>query len=373
MTSSARRRPLATTAATLGVAALTAAGVAVALVLAALAAAHPDRPLAVQDVVNVAVAGLGAIVAAWLAVSCALGSACVAGRLVGAGWRSGEALLRRCAPVVVRRAVAGAVGASLGLGLVATGAHAAPVDPSPTALSVADEASTSTGAASRTGADGVAEGVLEGPAQAAGAVGSAGSVPVVAARDTGTAPQAPVGAPDPASPALTWQVTAPVPSDAGTPADTSPRDDTGPADGASPEPVATGWVPTTGTAAGGGDGRGDGSTDAAGASRLADDVSGQSASGATAPQALAGASGATLASAVAPAAAHGNGSAVVVVEAGDSLWSIAAAHLPHGASDAQVAAAWPRWYEANRDVVGDDPDVLLPGQVLTAPVTEVAR
>ena len=41
----------------------------------------------------------------------------------------------------------------------------------------------------------------------------------------------------------------------------------------------------------------------------------------------------------------------VVVAAGDSLWSIAARHLPPSATDAQVAAAWPRWYEANS--VGD--------------------
>ncbi len=57
----------------------------------------------------------------------------------------------------------------------------------------------------------------------------------------------------------------------------------------------------------------------------------------------------------------------VVVRRGDSLWAIAARHLGSDASDAEVARAWPAWFEANRDVVGDDPDLLRPGQLLRAP------
>jgi nucleoid-associated protein YgaU len=57
----------------------------------------------------------------------------------------------------------------------------------------------------------------------------------------------------------------------------------------------------------------------------------------------------------------------VVVRRGDTLWSIAARHLGPGASDAEVAAAWPAWFAANGDVIGDDPDVLRPGQVLLVP------
>lgn len=59
--------------------------------------------------------------------------------------------------------------------------------------------------------------------------------------------------------------------------------------------------------------------------------------------------------------------AEVVVQRGDSLWSIAARHLPPGSSRAAVAASWPRWYAANRAVIGADPDVLRPGQRLVAP------
>lgn len=57
----------------------------------------------------------------------------------------------------------------------------------------------------------------------------------------------------------------------------------------------------------------------------------------------------------------------VVVRPGDSLWSIAARHLPPGSSADDVARAWPRWYQANRAAIGDDPDLIVPGQTLTAP------
>ncbi len=57
----------------------------------------------------------------------------------------------------------------------------------------------------------------------------------------------------------------------------------------------------------------------------------------------------------------------VVVRRGDSLWAIAARHLGPDASDAEIARAWPAWFEANRDAVGDDPDLLRPGQLLRAP------
>lgn len=58
---------------------------------------------------------------------------------------------------------------------------------------------------------------------------------------------------------------------------------------------------------------------------------------------------------------------VVVVRPGDTLWDIARRHLPAGASDASIARAWPRWYAANRAVIGSDPDLLLPGQRLRSP------
>jgi LysM repeat protein len=63
----------------------------------------------------------------------------------------------------------------------------------------------------------------------------------------------------------------------------------------------------------------------------------------------------------------------ITVRAGDSLWRIAAAHLPAPTSPQQVAAAWPRWYAANRAAIGPDPNQLVPGQLLRAPSAEQSR
>jgi nucleoid-associated protein YgaU len=69
----------------------------------------------------------------------------------------------------------------------------------------------------------------------------------------------------------------------------------------------------------------------------------------------------------APPAAVAAGRETITVRPGDTLWDLAAAGLGGTPTEAAVQAAWPRWYEANRDVVGADPDLLRPGQVLTVP------
>lgn len=63
---------------------------------------------------------------------------------------------------------------------------------------------------------------------------------------------------------------------------------------------------------------------------------------------------------------------VVRVRPGDSLWLLAGRRLGPHATDAQVAAAWPRWYAANRDAIGADPDLIRPGQVLRSPAPAAA-
>lgn len=68
---------------------------------------------------------------------------------------------------------------------------------------------------------------------------------------------------------------------------------------------------------------------------------------------------------LAPALAFG--SHTYVVRPGDSLWQIAAGRLPPDARPRQISAAATRWWSANRAVVGPDPDLLHPGQVLSAP------
>ncbi len=61
------------------------------------------------------------------------------------------------------------------------------------------------------------------------------------------------------------------------------------------------------------------------------------------------------------------GQAPHVVVEGDTLWDIAARRLGAAATAAEVAADWPRWWRANHRVIGDDPDLLRPGQVLHPP------
>lgn len=58
---------------------------------------------------------------------------------------------------------------------------------------------------------------------------------------------------------------------------------------------------------------------------------------------------------------------VHVVSRGESLWRIAANLLGPNASNAAIAHAWPLIYQANRDVIGEDPGLILPGQRLTIP------
>lgn len=57
----------------------------------------------------------------------------------------------------------------------------------------------------------------------------------------------------------------------------------------------------------------------------------------------------------------------LVVAPGDSLWSIVAGQLGPLATAADIAEAWPVWFEANRKIIGADPSRLIPGQVLVAP------
>jgi nucleoid-associated protein YgaU len=63
---------------------------------------------------------------------------------------------------------------------------------------------------------------------------------------------------------------------------------------------------------------------------------------------------------------HDPAAGALTVRAGDSLWAIAARH-PAGQSTAAVAAAWPRWYAANRAVIGPQPDLIYPGERLLPP------
>lgn len=53
------------------------------------------------------------------------------------------------------------------------------------------------------------------------------------------------------------------------------------------------------------------------------------------------------------------------VVVGDTLWGIASGLLGDGADDAEITRTWQRIHELNRDLVGEDPDLILPGTVLS--------
>jgi len=56
---------------------------------------------------------------------------------------------------------------------------------------------------------------------------------------------------------------------------------------------------------------------------------------------------------------------VHVVEPGDCLWDIVAARLGPDAPAAAIDRGWRLLYAANRAVIGDDPNLIFPGQRLT--------
>jgi nucleoid-associated protein YgaU len=82
------------------------------------------------------------------------------------------------------------------------------------------------------------------------------------------------------------------------------------------------------------------------------------------PSAEASTSPAPAASTPVPTAAAqtspGQGASEYVVQPGDTLRSIAQDHYGD-------ASQWPRIYDANRDVIGSDPDALQAGTKLTLP------
>jgi hypothetical protein len=66
-----------------------------------------------------------------------------------------------------------------------------------------------------------------------------------------------------------------------------------------------------------------------------------------------------------PAPGHGAEVSAYTVKDGDTLWDIAAAHLPPSQrSAATIHRYWPQVYRANRLVVGADPDLIHPGTSL---------
>ena len=338
------------------------------------------------ELVAVAVGGLAA---AWVAASAALGLGCVVARAAGRSWAVGERLVLRAAPRVVRRAARVGVGVSVGAGLVLSGgaAHAsAPPPDEPAVVAVdlgwrasapdtgAEPRGTSTPAPERP-AHGEEDGTPPTGPSAADRAADRGVVPATgavtgrgAATDTATdtatgtgatsggATSSAAGRGGAASAAEDAASRATPATGAGTTGRDSgaqPRDAGTERGAATTAPGATGAqassaLTSTGTAE-------SGPRVTVGPDRGAATVHG-------------GATGRGDALLTATRDVSPGPAAEVVVVRGDTLWSIAARHLPPDATAADVASAVQRWHAANADVVGDDPDLILPGQVLTAPV-----
>ncbi|MBD8080712.1 LysM peptidoglycan-binding domain-containing protein [Cellulosimicrobium arenosum] len=285
-------------------------------------------PLRVEDCLELLALAVGILAAGWLALASLLALLCVLVRAGGRSWARGERLLVRHAPAVVRRAARVGVSLSVGAGLVlgAGTAQAAELEPPEQQSAVA-----------------VDLGWREAPAAA-----TADARQTPAAADAG---QKPESVPDPAAAADHGGGTArPAPSPSST--------TTGASTSTSTTETVVENAPTSAP-----------DTPEAASARGTDVPAPAPAAAAAAPSVPAQTRDAvlTVRRAQQPAPTGTTNPAEVVVVRGDNLWSIAARQLPADASAADVGAEVERWYAANRGVVGDDPDLIRPGQVLVPP------
>ncbi|WP_088320933.1 LysM peptidoglycan-binding domain-containing protein [Kineosporia sp. R_H_3] len=289
-------------------------GVLVGQAVAGVRAAGPAR---IEDAVTL-VAGGAALAAAWwlaVAVLASVGAALLARhRPDGVLARAASGVARRTAPAGLRRAVVLAVGLSLAGTAPALAAPraAGPVAVPPAACAPDDRSCLDPAWGAAAGGSG--------PVTSAGVRGAAAEVAVKAAAGaTGTDPAAvPAAVAQPSG-----RSTAPISASA------VAAGSTGSAAGPASASLDPGWVPA-----------------------------------APAPVVRARPPVVMPGPALRPRHAA---RAEVVVRAGDTLWTIVERHLGPHATAAEVAAEWPRWHATNRAVLGDDPDRLLPGQVLQPP------
>jgi len=302
----------AATAGVLLLAGLVALAVATLLGLWVVDVLGSTRLWRVETVVAPAVVAVGVLAAGWVGTSAVVAGACAAVRTAGGAWRVGEAAVQRWAPGLVRRALAVVVVAGVGLG-TAAGAHAtvAPVpDPSPPAVTV-----------------------------------DLGWTPTVTDGATTRQDDVPTGSPTTTEVPVAEVPVAEVPV-AVVPVAVVPLEQV-------PTTQQPAWPATPG---------GDAASDAVVPDAV---VPGEVVPGEVVPVA---AHVPTVTGAdAAPPAPVASDVGTIVVQAGDTLWGLAARHLGPDADDAAIAALWPRWYAANVSVIGPDPDVLQPGQVLVVP------
>lgn len=334
----------------------------------------------VEPWVELGAVSVGALAALWVALSALVAVACVAAESAGRSWTMGERLLRRAAPAVVRHAARAAVGATVGAGLLVAGgtAHAATPADNPGVVAVdlgwrpsgavaggegtvsGNGASESAASTSRT-TPGTSSATADGSTTGSGGPSSTRA-------DAAPGQPAPVTSVPPSS-VPPSSVPAPSVRPSGVPGDAGTSQDPHRSQGATS--ATTGATPSTSAeSAGTGDTAESGGTHAAGAGVVGQETEAFGTAGPTV--AAEGASSDAVrqrdaALAVTRDVPGPETAPEVVVVRGDSLWSIAARHLPAGSTDRQVAEAVERWYATNAHVVGADPDLVRPGQVLVAP------
>ena len=293
----------------------------------------------VDGVVVLVITLAGALLAAWWGLHLVIASLCLLGAASGRRWRAGERLVAAHGPGVVRRVLAAALGASIGLsGLAAASGHEqVPFHEDSVALLQLATSPTTASVEQLRG---------EGPLDL-------GWVPTTD-HDGGAEP-------DPDSR-----------RDDGTSGNSESADDAGDAGDAgdgradSRADADAEEDPGAGTSPGTGDGTGtqadpsDGDAPRSGTGSSDDADTGTPADGGRSPRA--GDSGAR----VGDSDKHTTADRPYVVAPGDSLWSITD-ELLGGADDARVSTTWPLLFESNRDRLGADPDLIHPGQELTIP------
>jgi len=322
----------------------------------------------------------------WALLVWALAIAIIAGlgRLPGAGGRAARKALRRIAPAAAGRLVIVAVGMTA----IAGAAGCAAPDSTGAALVRVANAATASGAASSTDpstplvdidwpdpVDGSSSSP-ETPAPTAG--DSPAGTASTGTQPTGTTDQSPPQSGlDPAAPVSTAPA-APVSTAPAVPVSTAPAaanpngdpTDTTPPDSTPPDPAAADAPDTTAPTA---------IPSAANPSPAPTTTeTGTFLSSTPRPTAppSAGDPDAPSTPAVGPARATGTdtptpapGTAAeadgsVTVQPGDTLWAIAARDLPSDATDAEIDTAWRARYAANVEVIGADPNLIIPGQHL---------
>lgn len=308
---------------------LLAAAVAAALASAAVTALHAVLALPphlwgpghVDDLLVVLLGALGSVGAVWYALSGVL--ALVTLRTDPLGRGTAARLLAHWGAPYVRRAAAGALATSL---VLPGAAFAQETPPAPDDLGWSPTvcATASPGAPESTGA-GTDSGTATGTDASAldSTPSSPGGAPPAPCASPGSEVQAPQAAQGPsAAPGDTDASHSSADPGAPAPPDTAAPD-------GSPSPPAGTPASTSGTAS---------------ARQPAPD---------------------STVTATAPATTY-------VVCEGDSLWAITSSYL-NGPAPAEVATAWPTLYHANDDVIGQDPDLIRPGTVLSLPDTLTGR